>query len=68
MAEDILNHYQHLIESFTFITGTKGIFDLIVNDELLFSKKEAGRHAEEGEVLQLFREMVGPEVPTYPQN
>ncbi len=68
MADDILSNYQHLIETFTYVTGTKGAFEFTVNDELLYSKKGNGRHAEPGEVLQLFKEYVGPDVPTYPQS
>lgn len=68
MADNILSNYQHLIKEFTFITGSGGVFDFRVNDEILFSKKAVGRHAEPGEVLRLFREYVGPDVPTYPQS
>ncbi len=67
MADDILTHYQHIIETFTFITGTKGAFEFNVNDELLYSKKQLGRHAEPGEVLELFKELIGPGVEPYPQ-
>jgi selenoprotein W-related protein len=67
VAEDILSQYQHVIKTFTFVTGSKGVFDVKVNDRLIFSKKERGRHAEPGEVLALFRELVGPDMPTYPQ-
>lgn len=68
MAENILSNYQHVIDTFTFVTGSKGVFDVQVNDEMIFSKKAIGRHAEPGEVLELFREWVGPDVPTYPQS
>lgn len=68
MAEEILSNYQHIIESFTFMTGTKGVFDVKVNDQLIFSKKQLGRHAEPGEILNLFRNLVGHDVPTYPQS
>lgn len=67
MADDILSHYQHIIETFTFITGSKGVFEFKVGDEVLFSKQTVGRHAEPGEVLELFREYVGPDVDVYPQ-
>jgi selenoprotein W-related protein len=62
-----LGDYQHIIESFTFITGAGGIFDFRVDGELLFSKKALGRHAEPGEILALFRQHVGPSTPTYPR-
>lgn len=63
-----MSNYQHVIETFTFIMGSKGAFELKVNNEMLFSKKELGRHAEPGEVLELFQELVGPDVPTYPKS
>lgn len=68
-AEDVLKHYQHVIKEFTFVTGTKGAFEFRVNDELLYSKKTLQkRHAEPGEILQIFSEYVGPETAVYPQN
>jgi selenoprotein W-related protein len=68
VAEDILSNYQHIIDTFTFIMGGKGVFDFRVNDETLFSKKQLGRHAEPGEVLALFKELIGPDVEPYPQS
>jgi selenoprotein W-related protein len=67
VTDEIMTHYQHIIEQFTLITGSKGVFDLKVNDTLLFSKKALGRHAEPGEILQLFTELVGPGVERYPR-
>lgn len=68
MADEILSNYQHLIESFTLITGSKGAFEFTVDDELLYSKKALGRHAEPGEILSLFQELIGPDTPVYPQS
>lgn len=68
MAEDILTNYQHVIDKFTFVTGSKGAFEVKVNDEMLFSKKQLGRHAQEGEILQLFENLLGPEVEPYPRS
>ena len=68
VADNILSHYQHVIKSFTFITGSKGAFEFKVNDELIYSKQTLQmRHAEPGEILALFQEIVGPDVPVYPQ-
>lgn len=63
-----MKHYQHLIESFTLITGGKGAFEFRVDGELLYSKWESGRHAQPGEILDIFRDLVGPDTPTYPQS
>lgn len=64
-VKDLLSNYQHLIDDLTIIGGTKGVFDVVVNDELLYSKGETGRHAEPGEVLERFTSLVGPDVPRY---
>jgi len=64
-AEDLLHDYQHVIEELTFVTGSGGIFDVEVDGEMLYSKKQTGRHAEPGEVLRLFRERIVPGVPVY---
>ncbi len=64
-AHDILHDYQHVISDLTMITGSAGVFDVIVNGDLVYSKASTGRHAEPGEVLALFREYVGTDVPIY---
>ena len=66
-VQDLLSNYQHVIGELVIKTGTKGAFEVIVNDELIYSKQTNGRHAEPGEVLQLFKEVVGSEVAVYPQ-
>jgi predicted Rdx family selenoprotein len=62
---DLLASYQHVIESLTLVTGTKGIFDVEVDGEMLYSKHATGRHAEPGEVLELFRERHAADVTPY---
>jgi len=64
-VEDLLRDYQHVIGSFEIVAGSGGVFTVEVDGEVLFSKKERGRHAEPGEVLRLFQEQVVPDVPVY---
>ena len=64
-AHDLLHDYQHVIAELTFITGSKGIFDVIVDGDVLYSKKTTGRHAEPGEVLELFRDQYAKGVVIY---
>ncbi len=64
-VEDLLRGYQHVIESLEVVAGSGGVFTVEVDGEVLFSKAVAGRHAEPGEVLRLFRERVVPGVPVY---
>jgi len=61
-ASDLLANYQHVIEDITLTTGGDSVFDVRVNGELVFSKHESGRLAEDGEVLGIFRNIVGPDV------
>lgn len=69
MAEQLLSNYQHIIDELKLITGSKGAFEFRVDDELLFSKQTMQkRHARPGEILEMFREIVGPDVPTYPNS
>lgn len=69
MVDELLSNYQHVIDELSLITSSGGAFEFKVDGELLFSKKsKQRRHAEPGEILELFREVVGPDVPTYPQS
>jgi selenoprotein W-related protein len=47
------------------VTGAKGVFDVVVDGDVLYSKHDEGRHAEPGEVLERFRTLVGPDVREY---
>jgi len=64
-VSDLLHDYQHVISELQLVTGSNGVFDVEVDDQLLFSKKATGRHAEPGEVLRLFREQIVPGVTVY---
>lgn len=64
-VSDLLSNYQHVIGELTLITGGAGIYDVVVNGEMLYSKGQTGRHANDGEVLELFAAHVGPEVRRY---
>ena len=64
-ASDLLSTYQHVIGSLTLVTGSKGVFDVEVDGEMLYSKHATGRHAEPGEVLELFRDRHAQDVTPY---
>jgi len=59
LMDELLKHYEHLIETVTLVPSDGGKFEVSVNGQLLYSKLEAHRHAEPGEVLGLGRKMVG---------
>ena len=64
-VNDLLGNYQHIIDDLVIITGSAGVFDVVVNDATIYSKAETGRHANPGEILERFTAIVGPDVPRY---
>ena len=68
MADELLTNYQHVINELRMITSSGGAFEITVNGDLIFSKKNIQkRHAEPGEIFRLFADIVGPDVVRYPQ-
>jgi selenoprotein W-related protein len=59
LTEELLKHYEHLIEELKLVPSDGGRFEVTVNGQLLYSKLEKHRHAEPGEVLGLVRTLVG---------
>ncbi len=55
MAE-VLKAYENKVDSVQVIPSDGGKFEVKVDDKLVYSKLQTGRHAESGEVAKL----VGP--------
>ena len=64
-VSDLLSNYQHVIEELRLVTGDNGAFEVVVDGNLIYSKHATGRHAEPGEVLDLFTNLMGSDVPRY---
>jgi selenoprotein W-related protein len=64
-VKDLLHDYQHVIDELAVVTGGKGVFDVEVDGEMLYSKHVEGRHAEPGEVVARFRDRIVPDVAVY---
>lgn len=64
-ANDLLSNYQHIISDLKLVPAGGGVFEVEVDSDLLYSKKSTGRHANPGEVLDLFTDLVGPDVRRY---
>jgi selenoprotein W-related protein len=64
-AHDLLHDYQHVIADLRLITGSKGVFEVLVDGDVLYSKRQTGRHAEPGEVLAAFRDRFAAGVEVY---
>ena len=57
-VKDLLTNHQQVIEDVRLIPGGSGIFDVTVNDELIYSKDETGRHIKNGEIIDLFKKFT----------
>ena len=64
-VSDLLSDYQHVIEEIRIVTGDDSAFEVVVDGNLVYSKHATGRHAEPGEVLDLFTNLMGSDVPRY---
>ena len=58
LANDLLKQFETEIQSLELHPSDGGRFEVSVNGELVFSKKQLGRHAEAGEVMGLVRKMI----------
>jgi len=59
LTGELLEKFTPAIESLTLIPSSQGRFEVMVDDELIFSKKALGRHAEPGEIVELFEKATG---------
>lgn len=50
MADKLLNDFEDRIESLTLIPSDGGVFEVVVDDRLIYSKRRTGRHATYEEV------------------
>mgnify|MGYP002633276821 FL=1 len=64
-ASDLLSNYQNVITDLRLVMGDRSVFDVTVDGNLICSKAETGRHAEDGEALALFADLMGPDIPRY---
>jgi len=55
MVDQILTEFEERVETITLIPGRGGVFEVIVDDQLVYSKKATGRHAEYDEVAAQIR-------------
>ena len=56
MANHILEEFEHKIDRFTLIPSGGGVFEVVVGEHVVYSKKETGRHTDYDEVGPLLRE------------
>ena len=57
LATDLLKNFEPEIEALSLVPSDAGRFEVTVNDKLLYSKLQTGRHAEPGEVVGLVKKI-----------
>ena len=63
MAQELLTTFETEIGEVALVPGTGGVFDVRLNNELIYSRKEAGRFPESKELKQLVRDRIAPDRP-----
>jgi selenoprotein W-related protein len=58
LADDLLKRFEPEIESLTLIPSEGGRYEVTVNEKLVYSKLQTGRHAEPGEVVRLVEDLL----------
>lgn len=58
LAGELLKEFEHLVESIALVPSDGGRFEVIVNDQLIYSKLQTARHVQPGEVVGLITRMV----------
>ncbi|MEN7548862.1 SelT/SelW/SelH family protein [Rapidithrix thailandica] len=61
MAQELLTTFVEEVGEVALKPGTGGIYEVRINGEVLFSRKEAGRFPDIKELKQLVRDAIAPE-------
>jgi selenoprotein W-related protein len=59
MVDQLLGEFEFDIDRITLIPSTGGVYEVMVGDTLVYSKKATGRHAEYQEVADPVRQLIG---------
>jgi len=63
LAQELLTTFEQELGEVALVPGTGGIFEVRVNGEVVFSRKQEGRFPESKELKQLVRDRVAPDKP-----
>ena len=61
MAQELLTTFEQEISELTLVPKTGGLFEIAVDGEVLWSRKEQGRFPEITELKQLVRDQIAPD-------
>ena len=60
MAQELLTTFEQELGSVALAPGTGGVFEVSVNGEMIWSRKDSGRFPDIKELKQLVRDRVAP--------
>jgi selenoprotein W-related protein len=60
IGQELLTSFEAELAGVTLAPGSGGVFEVRVGDELVWSRKEAGRFPEAAELKRLVRDRVAP--------
>jgi selenoprotein W-related protein len=61
MAQELLTTFDTELGEVALVPGTGGVFEVRLDGELIFSRKQAERFPESKELKQLIRDRIAPE-------
>jgi selenoprotein W-related protein len=59
LTAELLKEFEPEIAEITLIPSDGGRFEVTVNEKLVYSKLQTGRHVEPGEVVKLIKNLFG---------
>ncbi|PIE83195.1 MAG: selenoprotein [Candidatus Contendobacter odensis] len=60
LAQEILTTFEEELGEVALRPGTSGIFEIVVDDVLIWSRKQEGRFPEAKEIKQRLRDQIAP--------
>jgi len=63
MGQELLTTFAAELEEFALKPGEGGVFDIYINGQLVFSRKEKRRFPDIRELKQLVRDHIAPDKP-----
>ena len=60
LAQELLTSFEKELAEVALVPGSGGIFEVLLDDEPIFSNKQADRFPEAKEIKQLVRDRVAP--------
>lgn len=57
-ADQLLDEFERIIDRLTLIPSSGGRFEVMLDDRLIYSKEETGRHAEYADIAVPLRDIL----------